>query len=256
MSAWAERALARLVLRGATRVGRDARVRGLAHVENLGELVVGDGLRLAALPVRSHLVVAPGARLTLGHDVHVGHGVAIACHAAVTVGDGARLGPYVMVMDTDFHEAGDHASAGQARPVRIGAGARLGARVTVLRGSSVGDGARVLPGSVVSGDVPAGAVVGGVPARVLAGGGAPADRDVASAAEVLARTFGLASPPPPHAQPAQVPGWDSLGALKLLLALEEAFDVTLVEDELARVRCVGDLDALVARARAARASAA
>jgi maltose O-acetyltransferase len=52
-------------------------------------------------------------------------------------------------------------------PVHIGAGAWLGANVTVLSGVSIGEGAVVGAGSVVTKDVPDYAVAVGAPARVI-----------------------------------------------------------------------------------------
>ena len=52
-------------------------------------------------------------------------------------------------------------------PVRIGDDAWLGANVTVLPGVTIGNGAVVAAGAVVSRDVEENTVVGGVPARLL-----------------------------------------------------------------------------------------
>lgn len=52
-------------------------------------------------------------------------------------------------------------------PVTIGNDVWIGARVTILREVTVGDGAIIAAGAVVNKDVPPYAIVGGVPARVL-----------------------------------------------------------------------------------------
>lgn len=53
------------------------------------------------------------------------------------------------------------------QPVTIGDHIWIGARTNVLNGVTVGDGAVVAAGSLVTRDVPPRALVGGVPARVL-----------------------------------------------------------------------------------------
>jgi serine acetyltransferase len=249
------RALDRWRMRACDVVGADLRLEGPPWISNRGRLVVGGGVRISSRPVQSHLVVAPGASLVIGDGVEIGHGAAIAAHARVEIGEGARLGPFVSISDTDFHVAGERDGVPETAPVRIGAGARLGSRVTVLRGSSIGRGAVVLAGSVVSGPVADGAVVSGVPARPTSGAGAD-HGDPPRAAErvpqVVAEALGLRAPPPEGAGPAAIPEWDSLGALRILLALEDAFAVTLDERSVAGAATVADLARAVDAALQAR----
>jgi len=60
---------------------------------------------------------------------------------------------------------GEHAFRKQAPT--IGNDVWIGTRVTVLRGVTIGDGAIVAAGAVVTRDVPPYAIVGGIPARVI-----------------------------------------------------------------------------------------
>ena len=91
-----------------------------------------------------------------------GHGAAIAAHQSIRIGTGSRIGPFCAIADTDFHVVGRPDEKPETSPIDIGPGVRLGARVTVLRGAVIGEGASVESGSVVSGVVPAGACVGSV----------------------------------------------------------------------------------------------
>jgi acetyltransferase-like isoleucine patch superfamily enzyme len=116
-----------------------------------GQVRVGHRFRLASRPVPSHLVAGPGAVLDIGNDVSIGAGAAIAAFQQVSIGDRTRIGPYVIIMDTNFHgKPGDQSVQHDTRPVTIGAGCRIGSRVTITRGGSIGDGAEILAGSVVS----------------------------------------------------------------------------------------------------------
>ena len=55
----------------------------------------------------------------------------------------------------------------QCEPTRVKKGASIGSSVTILCGVTIGEGAIVGAGSMVTKDVPAGAVVAGNPAKVL-----------------------------------------------------------------------------------------
>jgi len=146
---------------------------------------------MSSRPVPSHLVANLGARITLGDRVFISYGAAISSSIEVSIGDGTRLGPFGVIMDSDFHVAGDRNAVAEAKAVRIGRGVVLGSRVSVLRGSEIGDGARVQSGSVVSGAVPPGAVVGGVPARTIV-----VDQE-ADVPLLIQRVLGLPSIPGP-----------------------------------------------------------
>ena len=84
------------------------------------------------------------------------------------IGDDVRVGDFASIVDTDFHTAADHRVEGEPAPIRIGKKVEIGAHASVLRGSRIGEGARIEPGSLVFGAVAAGAHVGGNPARALA----------------------------------------------------------------------------------------
>jgi maltose O-acetyltransferase len=137
-------------------------------VENLGQMRIGDGFHLNSQPVQSHLVTGPEGRLDIGDDVFIEYGTGVAAHVHVKLGNRVRVGPYAMILDTDFHDLNDRAARPKGLPVVIGDDVELGAWVTVLCGSTIGSGTRILPGSVVRSEIPGGVVAGGVPARVLA----------------------------------------------------------------------------------------
>jgi len=148
---------------------RDALVDGEVVVRDAGALVIGRGLAISGVPVRSHLVVGPNARMRIGKNVRISHGVSLSARAIVEIGDDVVIGPFCIVMDVDYHEVNDRDSAGVPRPVKIGRGVRLGAGVVVLRGATIGDGACVAAHSVVSRYLPPGVLASGVPARVVSG---------------------------------------------------------------------------------------
>jgi acetyltransferase-like isoleucine patch superfamily enzyme len=255
---------ARRLLRPCDAVGDAPRLDGEPTIHNYGRIELGARFHLASRPVQSHLV--SWGLLEIGDDVTIGHGAAIAAARQVLIGDRTRIGPFLVLMDTDFH--GERAKSGAPQqktssavgaeagyaPVTIGRDVKIGSHVTVLRGTTIGDGAEIAAGSVVSGTIPPGALAQGVPALVRGQAGQDAFAVAAAGADldipaVVMRVFGLTARPGPEHGPADVPGWDSLGALRLLLSLEDAFGVTLEQGVLSRSRNIGELAAEVERAR-------
>ena len=88
---------------------------------------------------------------------------------AISIGNQVVIGHHVVII-TDTHDMTDpNRRGGQVRslPVRVEDGVWIGARVTVLPGVTIGRGAVVAAGAVVTRDVPPHTLVGGVPARTI-----------------------------------------------------------------------------------------
>ncbi len=226
---------ARLALRAVDRLGERPRVDGAPFVENLGSIEIGDDVRLRAGSIRTHLVTSPRGALRIGHGVTIGAGAAIAATTRIDVGDEVHLGRAVMILDSDYHGEVDRSAPGASSAIVIGRGARLCDGVTVLRGSRIGAGAFIARESVVSGVVPERARAAGAPARIVASvGAARADALAVNDAvqRVIMEALALDRPMAPHEHPSRLDGWDSLAQLRLLVALEESFHITLPEREL------------------------
>jgi acetyltransferase-like isoleucine patch superfamily enzyme/acyl carrier protein len=239
-----KRWISRHRLRAVSRVGVGARLQGPADLGGGGEIIIGDGFYLLSKPVRSHMFASPGAVITIGDGVQISYGAAIAAQQAIHIGSNTKFGPFVVIMDNDFHRVGDRKAAGEIAPVRIGSNVKVGARVTILRGSIIGDDVRIKSGSMVSGVVPSGVTISGVPARVVVGSSA-AVRDSVDMAELVKNVLGLTARPLPSEGPAQLAAWDSLGTLRLLLAIEETYGVSLEEEVMHTATTVAALSAII-----------
>ena len=93
-----------LLLRGVDWLGHGARVDGVPFVESFGAITIGDDFRLSSTPDQSHLVTGRDGVITIGDHVSIGPGAAIAAELRVTIGSGVQIGPYALIMDTDFHD--------------------------------------------------------------------------------------------------------------------------------------------------------
>jgi len=110
-------------------------------------------------------------RLEIGPESFIGRGAFIHAGGGVKIGRDVLIGPGVKIWSAD------HCFADRARPIRkqghefaevvIGDDAWIGVDSVILKGVSVGPGAVVGAGSVVTKNVEAFKIVGGVPARVI-----------------------------------------------------------------------------------------
>ena len=124
-------------------------------------LGIGQGTHIyGRLEVRNPSSVSIGRTTTVGHDVILdGRG-------GLTIGDNVNLSSDVAIW-TLTHDPQAKDFGTWAGPVTIESYAWLGFRSTVLPGVTVGEGAVVAAGAVVTKNVAPYAIVGGIPAVVL-----------------------------------------------------------------------------------------
>jgi maltose O-acetyltransferase len=110
-----------------------------------------------------------GKNIFLGEAVYMNFGCVILDCARVTIGRQSFLGPYVQLLTAHHPIDPVSRSAGRelASPISIGERCWLGGGVIVCPGVSIGSGATVGAGSVVTRDIPPGVVAAGNPCRVL-----------------------------------------------------------------------------------------
>lgn len=131
------------------------------HLDLEAQVNVRDGV---VFHVRGHLRFETQTLISYYSVVH--------CDEAVTIGYRTALGEHCTVVDSAHRPGplGDwwvhHV---ETAPVHIGEKNWIGAKVTVARGVTIGDGCIVAAGAVVTDDVADDTVVGGVPARALPG---------------------------------------------------------------------------------------
>lgn len=133
-----------------------------------GTLTVGKNAELNVDYFRSYggayISVAPNAKLTLGSGF-INNNSKISCFKKITVGEGVKISEDVLIRDSDNHTiiGGKEKTA----PIHIGNHVWIGAKAIILKGVTIGNGAVIAAGAVVTKDVPANALVGGVPAKII-----------------------------------------------------------------------------------------
>jgi len=88
----------------------------------------------------------------------------------ITIGDNGLMGPKALIISNNHGTSSvipmreqEHVEA----DVKIGNDVFVGAHAVILPGVTIGDGAIVAAGAVVTQDVPPGVIVGGVPAKII-----------------------------------------------------------------------------------------
>jgi acetyltransferase-like isoleucine patch superfamily enzyme/acyl carrier protein len=218
-----------LALRAATRRGARVRVFGWLQVICEGELVVGNGVVFVSSPSPIAIVVPRGGYLTIGDGALLESGVTVRANTRVTIGSRARIGAG-SVVDDEAIEPGEE-SGETSGEIKIGDDAWIEDGVLILSGATVGA-AQI---------VPRGAIVGtryeeANPPTMRSPPSRAPEANVAVRAthgrirKVIARVVSAAEGVEPSANLRQLRGWDSLAALRVLVALEKEFAVVLPHD--------------------------
>ena len=109
--------------------------------------------------------------LQIGERVIFGHHCTLGCKDRIEIGDDCLLAEMVSIRDHDHNferlDVPIREQGATCAPVKIGRDVWLGAKVTVLKGVTIGDGAIIGANSVVTRDVPPLAIAVGSPARVM-----------------------------------------------------------------------------------------
>ncbi len=130
------------------------------------------------------LIVAPDGRLNLGHHCTVGLGTRIWAQERIEIGNYVLISHSVDIHDSDSHpldmtlrrtdtiglcEQKSHVDLSRVKTgaVRIEDDVWIGFKASILKGVTIGRGAVVAAGAVVTNDVPPFALVGGNPAKII-----------------------------------------------------------------------------------------
>lgn len=111
--------------------------------------------------------VSDDARLSVGEQTFLGHGVEVDVLSRVDIGSHTLIAPGCFIVDHHHGIAPDRRldeQACEAMPVAIGDDVWLGANVVVAPGVTIGDGAVIGANAVVRGDLPPATIAAGVPA--------------------------------------------------------------------------------------------
>ncbi len=156
-------------------IGSGLRAERLPYMRGKGALFLGEKVNLSGLvgfTFMSGMPVQPEIRI--GSGTFIGHGCGFSVARRIVIGKGCLIAGSVHVHDNDGHPLSpdrrlrnERIRQDEAAEVIIGDNVWIGGHSLVLKGVTIGDGAIVGAGSVVTRDVPSASVVAGNPARVI-----------------------------------------------------------------------------------------
>ena len=128
---------------------------------------------LTSQPVNETLNLVPPFHTDCGKNIHIGENVFINANCTmqdqggIFIGDNVLIGHNACILTLNHNEDPQKRANLLPSPVKIGNGAWLGSNVTVLPGITIGDGAIVAAGAVVTKDVEPNTIVAGIPAKLV-----------------------------------------------------------------------------------------
>ncbi len=112
----------------------------------------------------TEILISENAKLSIGDNTFINSNSSIRCKKNIVIGNDCAISFGVTIMDSNFHNINGDL---KEKKVIISDNVWIGAGATVLCGVTIGKGAVVAAGSVVTKDVPEGSLVAGVPAKVI-----------------------------------------------------------------------------------------
>jgi acetyltransferase-like isoleucine patch superfamily enzyme len=107
-----------------------------------------------------------GKKVSIGKGTVINHGCLLYTTGGLIIGEHVNISAGTWMV-TGSHDYNDPEFTAFFKPIVIGNYAWIGMRATILPGVTIGDGAVVMAGAVVTHDVPPFAIVGGVPAKLV-----------------------------------------------------------------------------------------
>lgn len=115
------------------------------------------------LNCRTRVYFGDGSNIIMGNRSSIGKFSRLYARKTIQIGDNTDIGPWCLIYTDDWKLKNDSTP----QPVKIGSDVWIGARSTILKGVTIGNGVIVGAGATISFDLPDYAIVGGNPAKII-----------------------------------------------------------------------------------------
>ena len=166
------------------KIGVNLRLRGKLFIKKCGDnagesIIIGNNVcinsSLSANPIggscKTIFNVRNKGRIVIGDGVGISN-TAIVSDSEVYIDENANIGAGTCIYDTDFHSLNPEIRLNgdtdiKTKPVHIGKCVFVGGHTIILKGVTIGDGAVIGAGSVVTKSIPADCIAAGNPCKVI-----------------------------------------------------------------------------------------
>jgi len=147
--------------------GKMVTVKGRLKISSKGKIIIGDGCRIWSHIGTTQISAGPRATIDIGENTFINTGTIITSRKYIKIGKNCQIANQVIMMDDDFHDVNKRESKSGKDNIIVGDNVWIATRSIILKGVTIGEGAVVAAGSVVTKDVAAYTLVGGVPAKFI-----------------------------------------------------------------------------------------
>lgn len=103
--------------------------------------------------------------LQIGNGTYLNRNTLVVCEKEILIGKDCKIAWDVIIMDSDLHPINSNPIVD--KPVYIGDDVWIGCRSIILKGVTIGRGAVIAAGSVITKDIPPYTIWGGAPAQYI-----------------------------------------------------------------------------------------
>ncbi len=160
--------------------GKNTKVSGVIEIrQNGGKIIIGDDCLIEG----NLYTETSKSKIEIGGNVYIGGGTILDSACEICIEDDVLISYACIIQDSDNHSLrysvrkvdtsdwknnrSHNWEVTNKKPIKISKGAWLGARVIILKGVTIGEGAIVGAGSVVAKNVPDWTIVAGNPAKII-----------------------------------------------------------------------------------------